>query len=198
MTAADMQHTEPRQGAGSGAQFAALGWIKETLEERYRQLRAALEDSAEDLSTDEYMDRAVELLGEIKDVLNLLGTEGGMLLAEAMQSAAEAVRDDKRIDREEGLSVLMQSSVVLPGYLERLEAGGQDLPMLVLAQINELRALQDKPLLSEGGLFAPQVEPLEALLPEADPWSDDNRKDEIRKQRGVIEKALAQWLDGFS
>jgi chemosensory pili system protein ChpA (sensor histidine kinase/response regulator) len=52
---------------------------------------------------------------------------------------------------------MMQTSVVLGLYLDRLESGQKDHPLLLLPAMNDLRAARGESLLSEGSLFEPDL-----------------------------------------
>ena len=47
----------------------------------------------------------------------------------------------------------MRAMVQLPGYLERVLAGGRDLALVLLPLLNDLRAVRGSALLSEGTLL---------------------------------------------
>ena len=47
----------------------------------------------------------------------------------------------------------MRAMVQLPGYLERVLAGGRDLALVLLPLLNDLRAVRGSSLLSEGTLL---------------------------------------------
>ena len=76
--------------------------------------------------------------------------------------------------------------IVLPSYLDRLEAGHEDLPILLLPTLNELRATYDESLMSEGTLFAPD---LDVIIPELSGSEADTVAD-----NDVVEQTNAQQL----
>ena len=47
----------------------------------------------------------------------------------------------------------MRAMVQLPGYLDRVLAGGRDLALVLLPLLNDMRAVRGSPLLSEGTLL---------------------------------------------
>src|SRR3546814_20096726 len=61
---------------------------------------------------------------------------------------------------------LMRGVVLLPDYLERLQSGHKDIPIVLLPLLNELRAARGESGLSESVLFAPDLgRPLPSSLP---------------------------------
>ena len=59
----------------------------------------------------------------------------------------------ERKNQAESLDALMRAMVQLPGYLERVLAGGRDLALVLLPLLNDLRAVRGSSLLSEGTLL---------------------------------------------
>jgi chemosensory pili system protein ChpA (sensor histidine kinase/response regulator) len=96
----------------------------------------------------------------------------------------------------ESLNALTDAVVVLPSYLDRLQAGHDDLPILLLPTLNELRATYDESLLSEGTLFAPD---LDVIIPElsgseADAIATTDFNAFARRIRSMYQGALLGWL----
>lgn len=93
-------------------------------------------------------------LGQVQGVLRMLEIHGGALLAEEacqvldyLQVGGAAVRN-----RREGIDALLRAIGQLPGYLERVVAGGRDLALVLLPLLNDLRSVRGHALLSEGAL----------------------------------------------
>src|SRR3546814_19156758 len=61
-------------------------------------------------------------------------------------------------DRDDACAALMRGVVQLPDYLERLQGGHRDIPIVLLPLLNELRATRGEPGLSESVLFAPDLD----------------------------------------
>ena len=96
-----------------------------------------------------------ERLHEVFGVLRVIEIYGAALLAEEMESVARflsAASPDIR-NQPEGLDPLMRAMVQLPAYLERVLAGGRDVPLVLLPLLNDLRAVRGQALLSEGTLL---------------------------------------------
>ncbi len=76
-------------------------------------------------------------------------------MAEEMEQVARYLigLGTERKNQDEALDALMRSMVQLPGYLERVLAGGRDLALVLLPLLNDLRAVRGSALLSEGTLL---------------------------------------------
>src|SRR5213076_2542917 len=86
------------------------------------------------------------------------------MVAEEMERLAQALQDGRVAERDEACATLMRGVVLLPDYLERLQGGHKDIPIVLLPLLNELRASRGESGLSESVLFAPD---LQKPLPDA-------------------------------
>ena len=117
--------------------------------------RAALEAHVEQPGNMELLERCRQELHQVQGVLRLLEIYGAALLAEEMEQVARYLigLGSERKNQDEALDALMRSMVQLPGYLERVLAGGRDLALVLLPLLNDLRAVRGSALLSEGTLL---------------------------------------------
>ncbi|MCP5427373.1 MAG: Hpt domain-containing protein [Chromatiaceae bacterium] len=135
-----------------------LKWIRTELDSLLSQSSRALEDYAEGIGGKELIGDCIEKLHQVRGTLQLMQLYGAAMLAEEMEMLAIAIREDQVNQQEAATETLMLGLVHLPSYLEKLERGARDIPLLVLPMLNELRAARDASLLSEVALFAPELE----------------------------------------
>ncbi|MGH8230435.1 MAG: Hpt domain-containing protein, partial [Steroidobacteraceae bacterium] len=117
--------------------------------------RGALEAHVEQPGNMELLERCRNDLHQVQGVLRLLEIYGAALLAEEMEQVTRYLitLGTERKNQDEALDALMRSMVQLPGYLERVLAGGRDLALVLLPLLNDLRAVRGSALLSEGTLL---------------------------------------------
>ncbi|HEY1726180.1 MAG TPA: Hpt domain-containing protein [Steroidobacteraceae bacterium] len=117
--------------------------------------RGALEAHVEQPGNMELLERCRNDLHQVQGVLRLLEIYGAALLAEEMEHVTRYLINlgTERKNQDEALDALMRSMVQLPGYLERVLAGGRDLALVLLPLLNDLRAVRGSALLSEGTLL---------------------------------------------
>ncbi|MCP4289553.1 MAG: response regulator [Gammaproteobacteria bacterium] len=135
-----------------------LKWIRTELDSLLSGSGRALEDYAEGIGGKELIGSCIEQLHQVRGTLQLMQLYGAAMLAEEMELIAIAIRDDQVTQQDAAIETLMLGLVHLPSYLEKLESGSRDIPLLVLPMLNELRAARDASLLSEVALFAPELE----------------------------------------
>lgn len=117
--------------------------------------RSALESYAETMVDPAPLVSAANAVHEVFGALRIVEIAGAALLAEEMEATARFLANapvDQR-NQPEGLDALMRSLVQLPGYLDRVMAGGRDVPLVLLPLLNDLRAVRGQALLSEGTLL---------------------------------------------
>ncbi len=83
------------------------------------------------------------------------------MLAEEMESTAQAQLEGKIEKPEDVYDVLMRAMLQLPDYLEGLQSGNKDTPIVLMPLMNDMRAARNEKLLSESVLFVPDVDSVE-------------------------------------
>ncbi len=179
--------------------FAAIGWVRPDLDQLLGAIQSELNKAAEEQDRsvmEQASARLQNTLSKLNDTLVLLNAEGAGLLTSELSASWQSVLEEGEESREELLSSLMQGSVVLNHYLDWLQAGQPDLPLILLPALNELRAARNAPLMSEGVLFSPDL-----TIADGDDWSDGGKpvagkrlKSFAKTKRDAYESALANWL----
>src|SRR5687768_16068523 len=173
-----------------------LGWIKPELDETLRQARHEIEAFAEDPSDTSRMRFCAGFLHQVHGTLRMVELYAPAMVAEEMERLARALQDGGSTigDRDEACGVLMRGVVLLPDYLERLQGGHKDIPIVLLPLLNELRAARGETGLSESVLFAPDLDrPLPATLPAPTPLPRQSRQLVAAQQLTALREALAAW-----
>jgi chemosensory pili system protein ChpA (sensor histidine kinase/response regulator) len=168
--------------------FTALGWVKPELDETLRQARLEIEAYAEDPADAGRMRACAELMHQVQGSLRMLELYAPAMVGEEMETLATTLAEGQARNRDEASAALMRGVVLLPDYLERLQGGHRDIPIVLLPLLNELRAARGAPGLSESVLFAPDLHrPLPAAA--SGVASDDAAQGQLAR----FSDALAQW-----
>ncbi len=180
-----------------GSNFSsAIGWVREDLDECLDNVRENLEAFAEDMSRREPLMTVQEELEQLNLTFLTMEQQGASILTDEMIAVGGHMLHNGNANCEESLNALTDAVIVLPSYLDRLQAGHEDLPILLLPTLNELRATYDETLLSEGTLFAPD---LDVMIPElsgseADAIATSDFEAFSRRIRSQYQGALLGWL----
>jgi chemosensory pili system protein ChpA (sensor histidine kinase/response regulator) len=164
------------------------------------EARTALETYVEQPDNVSLLERCKLELHQVHGVLRVLEIYGAALLAEEMEQVAGYLLATvtERKGQAESLDALLRAMVQLPGYLERVLAGGRDLALVLLPLLNDLRAVRGSALLSEGTLLVlnlksdKQAEPIAVAAGEP----PLNIEQWCRRLRSRFQMGLIGWIRG--
>jgi len=139
-------------------EYNSLRWVKKELDLILQEAQASLSAYIEDTSEQDRLRESVEHLHMVQGTLQMVELYGAAQLAEEMEKVSEALLNDKIDKVDDAYDVLMRSMLQLPDYLESLQSGSKDVPMVLLPLLNDLRASRNAHLLSENVLFFPDVD----------------------------------------
>jgi chemosensory pili system protein ChpA (sensor histidine kinase/response regulator) len=176
--------------------FTTLNWVKQELDETLKQARQALEAYVEDTADSSLMRFCSTYLHQVQGTLRMVELYGAAMVVEEMERVANALLDGVVRQHDEAYAVLMRGIVQLPDYLERLQGGHKDIPIVLLPLLNDLRACRGEKLLSESVLFSPD---LGATLPRSAHGPDRATPEaELKAQagrlRGGFQIGLLHWF----
>ncbi len=178
--------------------FTTLSWVKAELDETLRQARHALEAYVEDPTDASQMRFCATYLHQVQGTLRMVELYGAAMVAEEMEQLAMALLGDGIGDRDEAYTVLMRGIVQLPDYLERLQTGYKDIPIVLLPLLNDLRAARGEKGLSESVLFTPDLGrplPSGASGP-VEPLPDIDLRRQASALRAQFQLSLLKWFRG--
>lgn len=133
---------------------AALGWVKPELDETLRQVRNEVEYYAEDPSDASRMRICAGYLHQVQGTLRMVELYAPAMVAEELEQLAHAIGAGGVADRDEACATLMRGSVLLPDYLERLQNGHRDIPIVLMPLLNEIRAARGEDGVHDSVLLA--------------------------------------------
>ncbi|WP_238978831.1 Hpt domain-containing protein [Novilysobacter arseniciresistens] len=173
-----------------------LGWIKPELDETLRQARQEIESYVEAPGDADRMRACARHLHQVHGTLRMVELYAPAMVAEEMERLALALVHGEITDRDDACAMLMRGAVQLPDYLERLQGGHRDIPIVLLPLLNELRASRGEAGLNESVLFAPDLDrPLPTHLPAPVAVATTIRSGARPASPGLValRHALAQW-----
>ena len=145
----------------------ALGWVKPEIDETLRQARLEIEAFVENPAEASTMRACAGYLHQVQGTLRMLELQAPAMVAGEMEQLAAALLEGVSADRDDALAALMRGVVQLPDYLERLQGGHRDIPIVLLPLINDLRAARGAETLQQDALPSLLVEATEAELEHA-------------------------------
>ena len=171
---------------------SGLRWIRRDLDEALRKARLQLEDFVEEEV--DTLDECLRQLHHVHGSLEVVQVYGGAMLADELEQLARAIAEGNVERPDAAAEVLMLGMVQLPAYLERIESGEPDIPLILLPLMNDLRASRGAPLVSEITLFAPKLDSLiaseEVVLGSGNPALAGL----VQAKRANFHKGLLHWF----
>ncbi|HEX3895136.1 MAG TPA: Hpt domain-containing protein, partial [Rudaea sp.] len=178
-----------------GIDFTTLNWVKQELDETLKQSRQALEAYVEDPADSSLMRFCATYLHQVQGTLRMVELYGAAMVVEEMERVALALLDGNVKPQDETYAVLMRGIVQLPDYLERLQSGHKDIPIVLLPLLNDLRATRGEKLLSESVLFSPDLSaPLPASPEATGGMPEMELKSEAARLRTAFQLSLLRWI----
>ena len=173
-------------------EHTALGWIKPELDETLRLAKAELEDYVEDPADVGRMRLCAGYLHQVQGTLRMVELYAPAMVAEEMEQVALALHAGTVADRDAACAALLRGIVLLPDYLERLQGGHRDIPIVLLPLLNELRTTRGESVLSESVLFSPD---LDRPLPGAIAAGLAASNDDMATLLDAFRRELATWQE---
>ncbi len=178
--------------------FSTLNWVKQELEDTLKQARQSLESYVDDPQDASLMRFCASYLHQVQGTLRMVELYGAAMVVEEMERLAQSLLDGKVRQTDEAYQILMRGMLQVPDYLDRLQSGHRDIPIVLLPLLNDLRACRGEKLLTETALFAPD---LSRALPEvaagpAQALPEPVLKANAARLRMAFQLGLLKWFKG--
>ena len=128
---------------------AVLGWVKPELDETLRQAQVEIEVFVDEPADTGRMRFCAGYLHQVQGTLRMVELYAPAMVAEELELLALALQANTVPDRDAACEALMRGIVLLPDYLERIQIGHRDIPIVLLPLLNEIRAARGEPGLNE-------------------------------------------------
>ena len=113
--------------------YTTLGWVKPELDETLRQARIEIEGFVDDPVDTSHMRFCASYLHQVQGTLRMVELYAPAMVTEEMERLALALQNGEVGERERdaACATLMRGVVLLPDYLERLQSGHKDIPIVL-------------------------------------------------------------------
>jgi len=171
----------------------ALSWVRKEINNTLDQARQGLDTFVEDKEDQTQIQFCINSLHQVHGSLQMLGFDGAARLAAEMETLADKFANGEVELNESSYEILMRSMMQMPGYLERVEGGQKDIPVILLPLINELRSTSNLEPVKEESFFVAQTESVEPPKPNeqlSDQEKNEAFQETARKLRAHFQKGL--------
>ena len=178
--------------------FSTLIWVKKELDETLKRAQNSIEEYVENPEDENQLQFCATYLHQVQGTLKMVELYGAAMVAEEMEQVVKKILNKEVDSEKDSFEVLMRGIILLPDYLERIQLGYKDIPMVLLPLVNDLRTVKGDQLLSESALFNPD---LSLGLPEANlrssfTLSHNQLVQVVKKIRSAYQVCLLNWLKG--
>ena len=181
---------------GDRHDYVALDWVKGEISETLNQARQALEAFVENPEDTTRLRFCLTYIHQVHGTLQMVEFYGAALLAEIFQCFGLALMHGTCSRQAEALEVLMQAILQMPSYLDRVQSGRRDVPVLLLPLLNDMRSARDEKLLTETAVFNPQLRDSEAEPVARVDFASPTVTLQLRKLRQALQITHAAILRG--
>ncbi len=169
-----------------------LNWVKSEIDETLKQARHSLEAYVESPDDVSQLRFCLNYTHQVYGTLQMVELYGASMLAEEMEQLTKALLDDKVVNRDDAYEVIMRGILQLPDYLEHIQTGHDDVPVVLLPLLNDMRAARNEALLSENALFTPDMS---AVVPKTEaPETLTDIQVLAKKLRHQFHLGLLDWF----
>ena len=142
------QHTSIKQNA--------LGWVKKSIDDHLSEITTDLKLFIEE-GNEGLLAAVKERLEVIQGVLVMVEQYGAAMLTEEMLSLTDFIIQNEKERSDQALEILLRAVLQLPDYLEHIQSGHRDIPIVILPLLNDIRSVKNEDLFSEKLLFLPDL-----------------------------------------
>ncbi|VAW79580.1 Signal transduction histidine kinase CheA [hydrothermal vent metagenome] len=135
-----------------------LSWVKQEIDETLKQARHSLEEYVENPGDISQLRFAYNYVHQVHGTLQMVELYGASLLTEELEKLAQSLMNAEIAKPDTAYELFMRAIIQLPDYLEKIQSGLKDDPLILLPLINDLRSARGEQLLSENALFAPNID----------------------------------------
>ncbi|MGI1679320.1 MAG: Hpt domain-containing protein [Cellvibrionaceae bacterium] len=185
---------------GDNRSYAALDWVIGEIGETLKQARQALEAFVENTEDTTRIRFCLTHIHQVHGSLQMVEFYGAALLAEEMESLAQALMNKSVRNEQEAQEVLMRAILQMPVYLDQVKRTKKDSPSSVLPLLNDLRAVRNEALLTETKLFTPNLAPAHYIADKSAAGAIDAPQFVVivKKLRQMYQYAVAAVIKGVN
>ena len=177
--------------------YNAIRWVKKELDQTLSEARVELDALIETPDDMTHLQQLRNLFRQVQGVLDMVEIQGGVLLLEELRALLNVYAEGALRNRDEALEVITRAIVQLPDYLDYIQRGNADVPIVLLPLLNDLRTSRDASLLSDRVLTLPDIDQDQQALTDL-PTVKEDLQAIARALRPLLQLSLLGWFKNQS
>ncbi len=129
--------------------FNSLTWVKREIDRSLEAARAAVLNYLDDTAQVQHLHRALPQIKDVLGTLEVAELSGAAMLAQECLALIRQVADNRVRRPVEACKLVVRALIQLPDYLEYIQSGREDIPLVLVSILNDLRAARDEELISD-------------------------------------------------
>lgn len=135
-----------------------LSWIKAEVQAALEPAERAIQSvESGDTEAAAALAAAAVVAERIRGAVEIIGIRGAVMLARELGATLRGMADGDIPVTDDHIEVVLRAMLQMPAYLDQLYHGHNDIPLVLLPLLNDLRAVQDAELLTERAFFSPDL-----------------------------------------
>lgn len=185
--------------ANNPINYGTLSWVKAEIDETLEQARHALEAYVENTEDETQLRFCITYIHQVYGTLQMIELYGASLVMEESEHVAKALLGGEISRKDDAYEILMRGILQLPDYLEKIQGGVKDDPLILLPLLNDMRAVRGAKLLSENVLFTADINtagPVEVAA-DSSQYAGIEIRQLAKKLRHNYQLGLLGWYRGL-
>lgn len=172
-----------------------LSWIKSELDDLVDSASNELVLYIEENQDPSLLKRVKEILLQLRSTLEAVEIFGASMLAREVSELVDALLNDTVENKQDAYELLLQAMLMFPDYLEHVQQNNNEVPLVLLPYLNDLRTVRNSEPFSAQVLFFPDLKAVKVPVPDDRIPSEDLRV--LAKQlRYTYQLGLLGWFRG--
>jgi len=172
--------------------YNAIRWVKKELDQTLAEARGELDALLETPDDITHLQQLRNLFRQVQGVLEMVEIQGGVLLLEELRALLNVYADGELRNRNEALEVITRAIVQLPDYLDYIQRGNADVPIVLLPLLNDIRTSRGAGLLSDKVLALGDIDQDQQALVDL-PFVKEDLQRIARALRPLLQLTLLGW-----
>ncbi|HID81564.1 MAG TPA: response regulator [Chromatiales bacterium] len=177
--------------------YNAIRWVKKELDQTLSEARVELDALIETPDDMTHLQQLRNLFRQVQGVLEMVEIQGGVLLLEELRALLNVYAEGTLRNRDDALEVITRAIVQLPDYLDYIQRGNADVPIVLLPLLNDLRTSRDASLLSDRILTLPDIDQDQQALTDL-PTVKEDLQTIAKALRPLLQLSLLGWFKNQS
>ncbi|MGF1642910.1 MAG: Hpt domain-containing protein [Thiotrichales bacterium] len=174
------------------SRFNSLAWVKREIDRSLETARTVVLRYLDEPDQPAVLREALPVIKDVLGTLEVADLAGAAMLAQEILALVDRMAQQAVRRPDEAAKLVVRALLQLPDYLEYLQSGRDDMPIVLVSIVNDLRAMRDEPLVSDELISISRLENDDEML-DRQPSSGEELQSIAHLTRHVFQLGLLGW-----